>query len=311
MAASSSHATESRGPGRRRIVQPFRLSFEDYNVESEESECSSSSLCDSDGELSESSLDSDTDVLMKEKTKSNKKQRVSSSSKSIQVDKIDQLKWNSLGKRLQRSSLTPLPKIKPSKPKNKKTEISKVSWCFNQFFTQDMLDLITYESNAYAELHHDKYSWAKAIVSKNISSEELKRYLGIRLALGINRCLELKDMYSDSFPFNFITSNVLGRSRYENINSSLHCQGSTQNPEPQSIGELGKYHLISITKVGVLLQRLLDRCLHVKNYVLSRELTLDEMMIRFQGRSDRVYCRQPKPTSMGMKVIAVTDPHGF
>ncbi len=181
-----------------------------------------------------------------------------------------------------------------SKPKNKKTEISKVSWCFNQFFTQDMLDLITYESNAYAELHQVKYSWAKAIVSKNISSEELKRYLGIRLALGINRCLELKDMYSDSFPFNFITTNVLGRSRLKNINPSLHCQGSTQNSEPQSVGEFGKYYLTSITKVGVLLQRLLD-----------------EMMIRFQGRSDRVYCRQPKPTSMGMKVIAVTDPHGF
>ena len=44
---------------------------------------------------------------------------------------------------------------------------------------------------------------------------------------------------------------------------------------------------------------------------VSRELTLDEMIIRFQGRSEQLFNKQLKYILMGMKIITITDPHGF
>ena len=86
----------------------------------------------------------------------------------------------------------------------------------------------------------------------------------------------------------------------KDINSALHCQSPDYVTNTQTSGNIGEYDVSAMPKVGRLLKLFLDQCLHPKNYVLSRELTLDEMMIRFQGRSNRVYRRQPKPTSLGM-----------
>ena len=44
---------------------------------------------------------------------------------------------------------------------------------------------------------------------------------------------------------------------------------------------------------------------------VSRELTLDEMIIRFQGRSKQLFNKQLKYILMDMKIITITDPHGF
>ena len=44
---------------------------------------------------------------------------------------------------------------------------------------------------------------------------------------------------------------------------------------------------------------------------VSRELTLDEIMIRFQGRSKQLFKKELKYILMGMKIITITDPHDF
>ena len=57
-----------------------------------------------------------------------------------------------------------------------------------------MIDLITTDSNAYAESILQAFTWSKNVCTKKISSEEMKKYLGLRIALGLIRCTVLKSM---------------------------------------------------------------------------------------------------------------------
>lgn len=157
------------------------------------------------------------------------------------------------------------------------------------FFSLEMLELITNESNKYAELNCKRFTWAKHVFSNKISMEEMRKYLGIRLAIGMIRCVEYKDIYATSFPYNFQHFEVIGKSRFEDINSSLHCESDTSSNQMQSMPNDDQHNLEQVDKVGTLLKMFQNCCFTCVKYRLSRELTLDEMMIRFQGRTARVY----------------------
>jgi len=311
MSASNSRETLKRDREKRITKEVFRISLDDF--ESNDINQDSDSIASTDEILSEVEHDSADETEFSENFNIKKppKQRRISSTKKSKGDKNIELCWNKLGKKLDASAPPDIPSKTIYFPKNKKTLEERVAWCFLQYFTQVMIKYITRKSNEYAELNHNSSTWANSIFSNKISYDEMKKYLGIRLALGINRCLEVKNMYSRSFPYNFSAANVLGKSRFENINSSLHCEGIVQVGDEETISKLGIYDVQTVSKIGTFLKMFLDTCSCTKNYVLSRELTLDEMMVRFQGRSRRVFSRQPKPTSMGMKIIGVTDPHGY
>jgi hypothetical protein len=204
-------------------------------------------------------------------------------------------------------------------PQNQMSLTEKVRSCFYEFFTKQMVKLIKNETNDYAEANQAGHQWARNVVNNNVRSRDIKKYLGIRLALGLNRSIEMKNMYSTSFPFNFQLFDILGKSRFEDISSAFHCQLNTGLPI--ELDESGHKNLIDSDsdiydveqdpKVGRILKMFLTQCLDPAKYVICKELSLDEMMIRFQGRSSIIFKRMPKPTSMGIKIFAVTDYHGF
>jgi hypothetical protein len=45
----------------------------------------------------------------------------------------------------------------------------------------------------------------------------------------------------------------------------------------------------------------------LQRYVPGSDLAVDEMMLRFKGRSSLAFTQQPKPTPNGLKMIAVVD----
>ena len=106
----------------------------------------------------------------------------------------------------------------------------------------------------------------------------------------------------------------MGKSRFDAISSALHCQDDVPYTPVSSTTKSvagAKYSHVDIPKIGSLLQLFQDACLLRTGYCLPVELALDEMMIRFQGSSFRIFRRQAKPTSMGMKIVALTDYQGY
>ena len=75
------------------------------------------------------------------------------------------------------------------------------------------------------------------------------------------------------------------------------------------------YRLRDEPKIGQLLGRFVSnsgRVVERGQYRPGWNLSLDEAMVRrFQGHFRRVFRRQPKPTSEGMKLILLCDPCGF
>lgn len=295
---------------RKKLVNS-RYSSDQFILYEQDSEDGSSYMTQSDEEpLTEDSDDGFENENLK-LTKKAGKQSSSQSSSASQVDQNDELNWFEVDENIQASNI-PFEEVGPSrKPKSTKTEMEKVAYCFEQYFTDQMLDLIVKESNWYATFNKDKFEWAKTVFNSKITKEDMKAYLGLRLALGIRRSQEYRDMYTNDFLFDLTKWEGFGKTRFEAINSALHCQGSQENPEPDNQSHMNEFDPFTVKKVGRLLSMFQTQTLNQKIYKVSKELTLDEMMIRFQGRSERVFKRQAKPTSMGMKAVAITDPNGF
>ena len=97
------------------------------------------------------------------------------------------------------------------------------------------------------------------------------------------------------------------------MDSALHC---VEDGGAAGAGgaQVQAYSLREEREIGGLLDGFLQRSRAVVQhgwYPTGRELALDEAMVRFQGRFRKVYRRQPKPTSEGMKLVAVCDARGF
>lgn len=197
---------------------------------------------------------------------------------------------------------------------NLPTRDAGIKHCIKTFWVPEMDELVVDKTNAYAKANESKYVWAKALVAKPLTVEEFRQYLGARLAIGLVRSSEYSDLWRDDFPYSRRELKLMGKSRFETITSALHCQdddpdahkGALSKPSLETL-----YTHLNVSKIGKLLQLFQDACLSRLEYRLPVQLSLDEMMIRFQGSSYRVFKRQAKPTSMGMKMVALTDYHGF
>ena len=292
------------------FLENFVVDFQEFGDES--------SIIPSDEEIefdeNQESFDENIEVESLTVRGRKKKKLNNSSSSSQNATESGNIKWNNMNSNIPASKITFKKRKIEQVPKILKSKSESVLFCFHQFFTKEMLELIVVESNLYAKSHSDDDQWAKRVVANPVTIENLMKYLGIRLALGLSRSQELKDMYSRSFPYNFQACQVLGRRNFEDIHSSLHCQSDTTTP-PTPINPNaqlgGKYQVLNEPKVGRVLELFSKSCANCKYFSFSQHLSLDEMVVRFQGRSTRVYSRLPKPTSEGIKIVAITDFNGF
>jgi hypothetical protein len=193
-------------------------------------------------------------------------------------------------------------------------EEQRIKYCVGKFWTLEMKRLVVDATNSYAQSKIDQFQWAKAIVKKPLTLEEFDQYMGFRMVLGLVRSSHLSHVHSNAFPHNRTGMLSIGKSRGEFIASALHCEDDDPNvPKSSPKKPVGNatYTHEGVSKVGKLMEMFQNACLKNRDYTLPVALTLDEMMIRFQGSTYRVFKRQAKPTSMGMKIVAVTDYQGF
>lgn len=296
---------------KRKIKQNFAFSSEEYELDSLGEGEKSSLINESDHESFYENSDSESDISNDDRIEKVGKSKAPPKLKPNSNHNNDELHWADLNFNLEASNIAFKHKKLTKMNKNENNETKRISECFLEFFTMEMIEMITNESNDYAKINKNKFSWAKRIFKNNISTLEMKQYMGIRLSLGITRCAELKDIYSNAFPYNFIKYDKLGKTRFEDIGSSLHFQADIENIQGNNYFNNETNSIEEIHKIGKLLKLFHDRCFMCTKYRLSKELTLDEMMVRFQGRSAMIYHRQPKPTSVGIKIASISDPNGF
>ena len=159
------------------------------------------------------------------------------------------------------------------------------------------MERIVTESNAYAKaaMGNDKFDkWSK------ITVPELKTFLGFSVLMGINHLPSLNDYWSRDPRLRYApVADRITRDQFREISRYLHfVDNDTLVPR----GEDGHDRL---GKVRPLIDHLSTK--FAEAYEPHRDISVDEAMIKFQGRSSLKQYMPLKPTKHGIKVWVAAD----
>ena len=169
---------------------------------------------------------------------------------------------------------------------------------FMLLFDDDILQLLVDQTNLYASQNPPgaRYKWY------DTSCSELKLFLGVIIAMGIHRLPQLEDYWSsdvllgvpgivDGMPIDRFK--VLQRCLHANDNATL---------KPRDDPEYDRLH-----KLRPLLTA--ARANFLREYRPHREVSVDEAMVGFKGRSSLKQYMPLKPTKRGYKIWCLCDSH--
>ena len=124
--------------------------------------------------------------------------------------------------------------------------------------------------------------------------------MGFMILMGINKLPEIRDYWSTNEYLHYVPiADRISRDRFEQITHYLHF---TDNDSLPSRGEEGYSRL---QKVDPVISHLKDRFKSV--YYPHCEVSIDEAMIPFKGRSSMKQYLPLKPVKRGFKVWAMSD----
>ena len=173
---------------------------------------------------------------------------------------------------------------------------SSVKDMFFLFFTSTILEHIVVESNRYAaqcmgELFEN---W------KPITVEELCAYFGFMILMGIVRLPRFDDYWRKDAIYHYSpVASRITRDRFRELKKYLHFANNSTLAAPQTPGydKLGKIRPI-ITMLG-------DQFAAVCS--AAKDISIDEAMIPFKGRSSLKQYMPLKPTKRGIKIWMRAD----
>lgn len=167
---------------------------------------------------------------------------------------------------------------------------------FLLLFSEDLIDKIVFHTNLYAT--------QRAKPFRPTTLEEMKTFIGINILMGIKKLPSYRDYWSTSpmLHDNYISS-LIPVKRFSWILSHLHFNDN--NLQPQR-GDPSYDKLYKIRPVIDELQKKFWDC-----YLPSQNLSIDESMIRFKGRSSMKQYMPKKPIKRGYKVWMLADNSGY
>ena len=157
--------------------------------------------------------------------------------------------------------------------------------------------MIVDETNRYAEqlLQGTDKVWST-------TKEEIHAYMGFMILMGINHLPEIRDYWSVSEYFRYAPiADRISRDRFEEITRFLHFVDNDSLP---ARGEEGYSRLQKVDPVISALKTNFQSA-----YYPHCELSIDEAMIPFKGRSSMKQYLPLKPVKRGFKVWAMADAH--
>ena len=168
---------------------------------------------------------------------------------------------------------------------------------FELFFTSDLQERIVVESNRYARqvMGDQRYqNWTK------ITREELKAFIGFSILMGINRLPSVDDYWSNDELLHYAPiSKRIPRWRFREISRYLHFVNN------DDLAPRGDPMHDRLGKVRPLIDHLNSKFRSL--YDPSRDVAVDEAMIKFQGRSALKRYMPMKPIKRGIKVWVLGD----
>ena len=168
---------------------------------------------------------------------------------------------------------------------------------FELFFSDDLLDIIVEESNRYAGqvMGEERYrEW------KKITKEDVKAFLGFSILMGINHLPSVDDYWSKDPLLHYAPiADRIPRWHFREISRYLHFVDNDH------LAQRGDPAHDRLGKVRPLIDHLSSRFETL--YEPSKNVAVDEAMIKFQGRSSLKQYMPQKPIKRGIKVGVLGD----
>ena len=168
---------------------------------------------------------------------------------------------------------------------------------FQLFFNEDLQEQIVDESNRYAKQVMGEEAYQKW---SPITVEELRAFFGFNILMGIVHLPAIDDYWSrDPHTRYAPIADKISRQRFRDISRYLQFVDNDRLAprDDPSYDQLGK--------VRPLINHLSERFEEV--YQPTRNVAVDEAMIKFQGRSSLKQYMPKKPVKRGIKVWVLGD----
>lgn len=170
---------------------------------------------------------------------------------------------------------------------------------FLLFVDNRMLNNMVRETKRYAvqtlEIQNkDPSKW------KEVTLQELKAFLGLLIAMSIHLLPSLRDYWSSDWVLGVPAyAKIVPRNRFLEIWSNLHLSDNSKMPRP------GDEHFDKLFKVRKFLNDLKTN--FKVNYHPHREQAVDEVMIKYKGRTSLKQYMPMKPIKRGIKMWCRAD----
>lgn len=167
---------------------------------------------------------------------------------------------------------------------------------FQYFFSNEFIDLLVFQTNLYAQQLAKPY--------KPTDNKEIKTFLGINLLMGVKRLPSYRDYWSSNkiLHDSFISS-LMPVKRFSWLLATLHLNNNLLQPQRNTP------NFDKLYKVRPLINHLQDR--FSSCFQLSKNIAVDESMIKYKGRSTIKQYMPKKPIKRGYKVWMLADQTGY
>ena len=167
---------------------------------------------------------------------------------------------------------------------------------FTQVYPPELIDLIVEQTNLYAE-QRGVTGWVDTIAT------EIKAFLGFVMATSVHRLSRLNNIWSSDWILSVpALAKIFPRNRFWQLWTNLHLADNTQAPgrsEPS---------FDRLYKLRPMLNILADA--FQAAHEPSQQLSVDEAMVRYKGRSSMKQYMPKKPIKRGFKIWCLCDANG-
>lgn len=155
-----------------------------------------------------------------------------------------------------------------------------------------ILEDIVYQTNLYGTQNGKNL---------NIKNENMLAFIGINFIMGYNRLPSWKDYWSTSPDLGVkLIAESMPRALFDKILVNLHCNDNTALPDNNKD---------KLYKIRPMIDKM--NFVFKQHYFGTREVSVDESMIKFKGRSSLKQYNPMKPIKRGYKLWCLADQKGY
>lgn len=171
---------------------------------------------------------------------------------------------------------------------------------FNLFVSDKIIDDICFQTNLYAEQEYQKTNKRYT----RTSVKEIKVFIGLNMLMGIKPMPSYRDYWSQSDDLrDHYISKFMPVNRFGWLLSHVHLNDNSMMPKK------GEPNYNKLYKVRPFLDEIKNN--FKKYYEPTRNIAIDESMIKYKGRSTLKQYMPKKPIKRGFKIWTLADQNGY